>query len=48
MNWEPLASSDPIPGDPDAVAALAERLRAVAGTIAEQNDRLRSIEAGTI
>ncbi len=43
MSWEPLASEDPVPGDPAGVAALAARLRAVAGTISEQSGRLRGV-----
>lgn len=45
MSWEPLASEDPIPGDPAGVAALAARLRAVADTISEQGGQLRDVGA---
>ncbi|GAB2619788.1 hypothetical protein GCM10027168_59920 [Streptomyces capparidis] len=46
-DWQPLASSDPVPGDAQAVADEALRMSRVAGTIREQVDRLRTIARAT-
>jgi len=54
-DWSPLASSDPVPGDPAEVAALGHRLRNTANGISEETRFLRSLctdeywdsEAGT-
>lgn len=42
-DWSPLASSDPVPGDPAEVAALGYRLRNTANGIAEETRFLRSL-----
>lgn len=33
VDWTPLAASDPVPGDPEAVAALARRYQQTADAI---------------
>lgn len=45
MSWEPLASSDPVPGDPGRVAAVADQLAQMADAIGEQTGRLRGVTA---
>lgn len=43
VNWAPLAGSDPIPGEPDAISGEARRLRDMAVEMRSQISRLRSI-----
>lgn len=43
MDWEPLRPSDPTPGDPDEVAALARRYSDTAAAIADQAASLRKL-----
>jgi hypothetical protein len=43
QDWSPLASSDPVPGDPAEVAALGYRLRNTANGISEETQFLRSL-----
>ena len=43
--WEPLAESDPVPGDPAAVAGLVHRLDATAEVMRDQTERMRGIDA---
>jgi hypothetical protein len=45
-DWAPLASADPVPGDPGAVSREAAHLSAVAEEIQGQVARLRAIAAG--
>ena len=42
-DWSPLAGADPVPGDPDEVAALGRRLRATAAEIEQAAARLRTM-----
>ncbi|NLT57247.1 MAG: hypothetical protein GXX79_22335 [Actinomycetales bacterium] len=42
-DWHPLATSDPVPGDPDRVAALAGRLGRTAQAIQDQAKQLRAM-----
>jgi hypothetical protein len=42
-DWSPLASSDPVPGEPVTITAEAKRLRDVATEIRSQIGRLRTI-----
>jgi uncharacterized protein YukE len=44
-DWAPLAERDPVPGDPDAVGALARQLKGTAVTIRGQLERLHSIDS---
>ncbi|HWC14898.1 MAG TPA: hypothetical protein VG929_09920 [Actinomycetota bacterium] len=43
-DWSPLAGSDPIPGDPDAIGALVRRLTSTSNGIKRQADRLRGLD----
>lgn len=45
-DWSPLASGDPVPGDPGAVATLARRLGTTAEVVRTQADRLAGIDPG--
>lgn len=45
-DWEPLAASDPVPGDPPAVSAEAKNLSGVADELQNQVARLRAIASG--
>ena len=42
-DFEPLAGSDPVPGDPDRVAFIARRYRDTAAEIAQQAANLRTL-----
>ncbi|MGW5637100.1 hypothetical protein [Streptomyces sp. NPDC003832] len=42
-DWHPLADSDPIPGDPDQVAALGRKLRKTAEELERQIANLRAV-----
>ncbi|MFE6361836.1 hypothetical protein ACFVP3_17825 [Streptomyces sp. NPDC057806] len=42
-DWHPLADSDPIPGDPDQVAALGRQLRRTATELERQIANLRAV-----
>jgi hypothetical protein len=42
-DWSPLASSDPVPGDPEEIALLGARLQATARQISEDVAYLRSL-----
>ncbi|MCM1972884.1 hypothetical protein [Streptomyces sp. G1] len=42
-DWHPLADSDPIPGDPDRVAALGRQLRATAEELERQIRNLKAV-----
>ncbi|HLH59691.1 MAG TPA: hypothetical protein VKV33_11130, partial [Streptosporangiaceae bacterium] len=42
-DWGPLAGTDPVPGDPEAVAALGRRFRATAAEIDRAAARLRTM-----
>jgi uncharacterized protein YukE len=42
-DFEPLAGSDPVPGDPDRVATIARRYRDTAAEIAQQAANLRTL-----
>jgi len=42
-DWSPLAGADPVPGDPDEVAALGRRLRGTAAEIEQAAARLRTM-----
>lgn len=42
-DFEPLAGSDPVPGDPDQVAVIARRYRDTAAEIATQAANLRTL-----
>ena len=42
-DWSPLAGADPVPGDPDEVAALGRRFRATAAEIEQAAARLRTM-----
>ncbi|MBV9794661.1 MAG: hypothetical protein JO016_12055 [Actinobacteria bacterium] len=42
-DWSPLADGDPVPGDPDEVAALGRRFRATAAAIEQASERLRTM-----
>lgn len=39
VNWAPLAGSDPIPGEPDAISGEARRLRDMAVEMRSQISR---------
>lgn len=43
VDWSPLADSDPVPGDPDAVAELAGRYRRTAANIRQAAAALKRI-----
>lgn len=47
-DFEPLASSDPVPGNPDEIAALGRRYTDMAAEIQAQAANLRKLAAGTI
>jgi len=47
MSWQPLASSNPVPGDPDMVAARARQLDSMADMLAEQAEQLAEYIEGT-
>ena len=42
-DWSPLAQTDPVPGDPQEVAALGRRFEATAAEIAAAVRRLRAM-----
>lgn len=42
-DWHPVADSDPVPGDPDQVAALGRRLRGTAGELERQIRNLKAV-----
>ena len=42
-DWSPLAPGDPVPGDPEEVAALGRRFRATAAEIDQAASRLRTM-----
>ena len=42
-DWSPLAGSDPVPGDPEVVGAMARHYAATAREIAAQVTRLEHI-----
>ena len=42
-DWEPLAGSDPVPGDVYEVTQLSGQLRQIAQTISEQADKLKKL-----
>ena len=46
--WEPLASSDPVPGDPERIKAVARRLADIANAVGQQSARLRGVSAERI
>lgn len=46
--WEPLASSDPVPGDPEQIKAVARRLGDIANAVEQQSARLRGVSAERI
>lgn len=46
-DFEPLAGSDPVPGEPGAIAALATRYGRTANEIAQQAANLRKLAGGT-
>jgi hypothetical protein len=48
VDWSPLADHDPIPGDPSAVAAMAQHLATVAARIRAQVETLERLDAGDI
>jgi hypothetical protein len=43
VDWSPLADADPVPGDPDAVAALGQRFQTTAQEIEAAAQRLRTM-----
>lgn len=43
VDWQPLADTDPVPGDPARIADLERRLRDTADTIARQASTLRGL-----
>lgn len=45
-DWQPLADSDPIPGDPGAIQGIATDLEDTAARIREQAQRLRQADSG--
>lgn len=45
-DWQPLADSDPVPGDPAGISAEAARLANAAELIAGQAAMLHKIAAG--
>jgi uncharacterized protein YukE len=47
VDWAPLRSSDPTPGDPEGIGALARRYQDTAQSIADQAARLRRLSSGT-
>jgi hypothetical protein len=42
-DWSPLAAADPVPGDPEDIAALGRRFRATAAEIEQAASRLRAM-----
>src|SRR5215472_11628503 len=46
MDWSPLASSDPVPGDPPKIIEEAAQLASTAQEIQGQVARLRAIASG--
>ncbi|MFJ3235153.1 hypothetical protein [Streptomyces sp. NPDC086787] len=44
-DWHPIADSDPIPGDPDQVAALGRQLRKTAEVLERQIRSLKAVSA---
>lgn len=48
LDWSPLASSDPTPGDPDLARELGRRYRRTAEAIATAASNLRTISAGEV
>lgn len=46
-SWEPLASTNPIPGDPQLVRALGDRLVVIADQVRDQKDRLMGVDGET-
>jgi hypothetical protein len=42
-DWSPLADTDPVPGEPEEVAALGRRFRATAAEIGQTAERLRTM-----
>lgn len=42
-DWEPLAETDPVPGDPVEVRQLSRELKDIARTIQEQTEKLRTM-----
>ena len=48
VDWQPLAGGDPIPGDPEAISALASTLRNAASELDSQVQTLRGLgDSGT-
>lgn len=47
VDWMPLAETDPLPGDPDAIAAESARLARLGDDMKSQAARLRQIGADT-
>jgi hypothetical protein len=47
VDWEPLAQTDPLPGDPDAISAESTRLARLGDDMRTQAARLRQIGANT-
>ncbi|MER5524188.1 putative T7SS-secreted protein [Streptomyces sp. NPDC002677] len=43
VDWSPIAESDPVPGDPDAVRDEADRLKKIAETLERQVTKLRQL-----
>ncbi len=48
MGWEPLAESDPVPGDPDAVRASARRLERLGDELGDQAGVVKRIDPGPL
>jgi hypothetical protein len=46
MSWQPLAESDPLPGDPDAVAGAATTLSLTGGDLAVQATAIGGVDPG--
>ncbi|HEV2070776.1 MAG TPA: hypothetical protein VGR26_13365 [Acidimicrobiales bacterium] len=46
MGWEPLAASDPVPGDPGALRATAEHLELLGEALVAQAGRVKRIDPG--
>ncbi|HEV2069931.1 MAG TPA: hypothetical protein VGR26_09070 [Acidimicrobiales bacterium] len=46
MGWEPLAASDPVPGDPAALRATAEHLELLGEASSAQAGRVKRIDPG--
>ncbi|MEU7213725.1 putative T7SS-secreted protein [Streptomyces sp. NPDC044989] len=44
-DWSPLYDSDPVPGDPDAVARLGKKLRAMANEIDRQARNIKALSS---